>query len=158
MLLGGGNTAFQSGIGLNSAAQILQGVANTSDKIDLVKKSKTHTTRGVHAINASRGIITLLSGATSTIQAGFALEAIKNTAAFVTNGLTALKAISGPLAGILFSATMIPKYIELNKIIILQKAIKKSGIDGLRKLFLKIQQVKFLHLRQALQMDVLRTP
>ncbi len=133
----GGDTAFISGLGLDSAAKIFQGGATTDDEIKRAKDSKTHTARGVHAMKASRGIITLVSGVTSTLQAGFSLGALSNASTAVTRGLSALKAISGPVGGILLSATIIPRCIELNKMILINNTIKKNGLKGLKELFLK---------------------
>ena len=131
----GGNTAFQSGMGLTGAIQILQSTATTSDEIEEAIKSSTHTARGVHAMKASRGIIGLMGGVTSTLQAGFSLGAISNTSAAITHGLAALKAASGPLGGIFLSALIIPRCIELNKELLIQKAIKDHGKNGLMDLF-----------------------
>ena len=133
----GGDTSFLSGLGLDSAAKIFQGGATTNDEIKRAKDSKTHTARGVHAMKASRGIITLISGVTSTLQAGFSLGTLSNVSTAVTKGLSTLKAISGPLGGILLSATLIPRCIELNKMILINDTIKKNGLKGLKELFLK---------------------
>ncbi len=131
----GGNTAFQSGMGLNGAISLLQGGATASDEIELAKKSDTHTARGVHAMKASRGILNVLGGVTSTLQAGFSLGAISNTSSAITNGLAALKSVSGPLGSIFLSALVVPRCIEINKAILIQKTIKDKGLDGFKQLY-----------------------
>lgn len=132
-----GDTAFISGLGLDASAKIFQGGATTSDEIERAKASKTHTARGVHIMKAIRGLLTLISGGTSTFQAGFSLAAISNASNVVTRGLATLKAISGPVGGILLSATVIPRCIELNKMNLIRNTIKYNGLKGLNELFLK---------------------
>ncbi len=131
----GGNTSFQSGMRLYGAINILLGGANASDEIELAKKSEKHTARGVHVMKASRGIIGVLNGITSTLKAGFSLGAISNTSSAITNGLATLKSISGPLGSIFLSALVVPRCIEINKAILIQKTIKDKSLDGFKLLY-----------------------
>lgn len=131
----GGNTAFQYGLRLTGAIGILSGGATASDEIKSAQQSKTHTARGVHAMKASRGLLGVLGGVTSTLQAGFSLGAMSNASSAITNGLAALKSVSGPLGSIFLSALVIPRCIEVNKMILIRDTIKLRGLEGFKELF-----------------------
>ncbi len=130
-----GTTPFQEAMSIAGCGGMITGGFNIADSISDATSATTDLSKAVHGLDATRNIVDISLGATKAITAGFSLVAVNTTASAVTNGLSTLKSIGGPIALGFFSLLAIPKCIVANRSIFVKNVLKKSGVKGLEKLF-----------------------
>ncbi len=130
-----GTTPFQEAMTLAGCSGMVNAGFNIADSISDATLANTELSKAVHGLDATRNILDISLGATKAITAGFSLAAVNTTTSVVTNGLSTLKSIGGPIAIGFFSLLAIPKCIVANRSIFVKDVLKKSGVKGLEKLF-----------------------